>query len=165
MEYSVPDFNSGQLAVGPVLVYSTCTEYYAVESGELVFSQTIGNINYDGSVKYLNKSLDYVFMADAIMDTNRFNYGFAIVNISADAKAITYQLYDQSTKQDLPEKLLLTLAGKEQKIFVFSDIVPDLKGGLYKLVLESTPYKSGEIFVLLLKFNKKGSFSTGVINY
>ncbi len=156
----VPDFGNGQLVYGPAVLSSDCSESSPVKIGELVFSQRVGDKTNDGTVRFLTGATDSATM----IDMDKFVYGFAVYNRSSDARAFFVSVKDVSTNTTiLKNKLLFTLAGREQKIFVLTDVVPELRGrkGMHVIDFSDSPYSSPSPMYLVLKFNTTGLFSTG----
>lgn len=164
VKLNVPDFNHGALAFGPVVVTTDCSESFPVKTGELVFTQNTGGRNVDGTVRFKRYDTE-----DAgIVDLGRFVYGFALFNPSQNAKAVFVTVYEESSKTEIVKnKLLLTLSGREQKIFVLTDLLPELvsKQGVHVISFSSSPYEGlyQSPYHLMLKFNDTGMFSSGVM--
>jgi hypothetical protein len=164
IKLDVPDFNSGALAFGPVVVSSDCSESYPVKTGELVFTQSVGGSRIDGTIRFKR----YDSEDSGIIELGRFVYGFALFNPSQNAKAVFVTVYEEATKTDIVKnKLLLTLAGREQRIFVLTDLLPELssRSGLHVISFTNSPYEGlfQSVYHLMLKFNNTGAFSTGVM--
>ncbi len=162
VKYVVPDFGHGSLVYGSVTILSDCSESYPIKTGELVFSQRLSNgQTNDGTVLYQSYQSD----SSTLQDTTKFSYGYAAYNPGPDARAIFVTVYEQSKKATIVKsRLLLTLAGREQRIFMAQDLVPELKTpGLYVVEFSESPYTSlyAAPMYLMLKFNKSGLFSTG----
>lgn len=164
IKIQVPDFNSGALAFGPIVVSSDCSESVPVKTGELVFTQSVDGRKIDGTIRFKR----YDSERSGILELDRFVYGFAIFNPSQNAKAVFVTVYEEATKSDVVNnKLLLTLAGREQRIFVLTDLLPELRGksGLHVISFSDSPYEGllQSVSRLMLKFNDTGAFSSGVM--
>jgi hypothetical protein len=164
VKLEVPDFNHGALAFGPVIVSSDCSESYPVKTGELVFTQNVGGRKVDGTIRFKR----YDTEDSGIIELGKFVYGFALFNPSQNAKAVFVTVYEEATKTEIVKnKLLLTLAGREQRIFVLTDLLPELSGkqGLHVISFSGSPYEGlfQSIYHLMLKFNDTGAFSSGVM--
>jgi hypothetical protein len=164
IKLDVPDFNAGALAFGPVVVSSDCSESYPVKTGELVFTQSVAGRKVDGTIRYKR----YDTEDSGIIELGKFVYGFAFFNPSQNAKAVFVTVYEEATKTDIVKnKLLLTLAGREQRIFVLTDLLPELRGrsGLHVISFSNSPYEGlfQSVYHLMLKFNDTGAFSSGVM--
>ncbi|HRJ19175.1 MAG TPA: hypothetical protein PLF84_09025 [Bryobacteraceae bacterium] len=207
IKLDVPDFNSGALAFGPVVVSSDCSESFPVKTGELVFTQSVAGRKIDGTIRYKrydtedsgiielgkfvygfalfnpSQNAKAVFVTvyeetirykrydtedSGIIELGKFVYGFALFNPSQNAKAVFVTVYEEATKTEIVEnKLLLTLAGREQRIFVLTDLLPELSGrsGLHVISFSNSPYEGlyQSVYHLMLKFNDTGAFSSGVM--
>lgn len=164
IKLDVPDFNSGTLAFGPVVVSTDCSESFPVKSGELVFTQNVAGRKIDGTIRYKR----YDTEDSGIIELGKFVYGFALFNPSQNAKAVFVTVYEEATKTEIiKNKLLLTLAGREQRIFVLTDLLPELSGrsGLHVISFSNSPYEGlyQSVYHLMLKFNDTGAFSSGVM--
>lgn len=161
----VPDFGYGQLVYGPAVLSSDCSMVPPVRFGELVFSQRVGDKTNDGTVKF--KVLPDLRGENptTLIDMDKFVYGFAVYS-SWGARTFRVSVRDVATNTTiLKEKLLFTLAGKEQKIFVLTDLVPELKGrkGMYIIHFSHSVLASmyDSPVYMVLKFNSTDLFSTG----
>ena len=150
--------STGAMMTGPAFVYSNCPE--AIKSGELVFTQHIDGKTFDASVPMQRVGINKSLTKSMIVDSKSYEYGFALYNLSPDPILVQYALSSKGSTNSV----FVTLAGYEQRSILLRDVVPDLPYTLDYLTLSQANGKAVDLYMMALKFNHEGSFSTVLID-